>query len=285
MSLEKTGRKFDWKSFISFGLLFSFVIISITGIALYIAPPGRVARWIIWSFMGLEKTEWEAIHTIFSYIFIILGIVHTFMINWKAMFSYFKKKSKSSLNKKKELISSVIIMLIAYFGTIYNIQPFKGVMDIGTYTSESWEKKEQAAPIPHTEAMTIIELSEKIVKLTPEEIKGKLNKKGISVKDNKKTLDEIGRENNISPFDVYKIITANSEVKKMNSDALKAGSGFGRKTLGDVADILKTDVKVLLERLRSIGVIANEQDKIKDIAEKSNKTPIEIITILKEKSI
>jgi thermostable 8-oxoguanine DNA glycosylase len=182
-------------------------------------------------------------------------------------------------------MASIILVFIVYFGTIYNIQPFKAVMDLGTYTSESWEKKEQSAPIPHTEAMTIVELSEKIVKLTPEEIKEKLNKKGISVKDNKKTLDEIGRENNISPFEVYKIITANSEVKKMNANSLKAGSGFGRKTLEDVADILKIDVKVLLERLKNIGVKANEQEKIKDIAEKSNKTPIEIIDILKGKNI
>lgn len=283
--MEKTERKemkFDWKSFISFGLLFSFIIITVTGIALYIAPPGRVAKWIIWDFLGLEKTEWEAVHTIFSYIFVILGIFHTFSINWKAMFSYFKKKSKDGINRKKELVASLILIIAGYFGTIYEIQPFKAVMDLGEYASESWEKKEEAAPMPHTEAMTIIELSEKVVKLKPVQIIEKLKKSNIIVKDDKQTLDEIGRANKITPFEVYNLIVKNTEIKKTSSNSLKTGSGFGRKTLSDIAIILKTDIKTLIDKLKASGIEANKDDKIRDIADIARKSPLEIIDILKE---
>ncbi len=105
----RKGKKFDWKSFISFGLLFSFII--------------------------------------------ILGIFHTFFINWKAMISYFKKKKQRGLNRKKELIASSAIILISFFGTISKTPPFQSVMDIGEYFTESWESKDQEAPMAHTEAI------------------------------------------------------------------------------------------------------------------------------------
>ena len=56
-------------------------------------------------------------------------------------------------------------------------------MDMGEHFKESWEKKDQGAPMPHTEAMTIAELSEQVVKLTAQEIMKKLRSDNIIVKD------------------------------------------------------------------------------------------------------
>ncbi len=280
MNSEKKENRFDWKSFISFSLFFSFIIMSLTGLVLYITPPGRVAKWIIWTFAGLEKGEWEAVHTIFSYIFLIFGIFHIFSINWKALLFYFKKKKQNGLNRKKELIASSIIIIIGFFGTIYEIPPFKSVMDLGEYVKESWDKKDQEAPVSHTEAMMITELSEKIVKLTPQEIMKKLRSNNIKVKDAKQTLDEIGKENKISPFDIYKIIIKDSEIKKRNSSLFSRGSGFGRKTIADIAEALNENVEILIKRLKDAGINAEAGERIRDIAEDSGKRPSEIINLL-----
>jgi len=281
VDLKKEEKKFDWKSFISFGLLFSFIIMSITGIVLYIAPPGRVAKWIIWTFVGLEKGEWEAVHTIFSYIFFILGIFHAFTINWKSLVFYFKKKKQAGLNKKKELIAMSIILLFSYFGTIYEIQPFKSVMDLGEYVKESWEEKGQEAPMSRTYAMSISELSEMVVDLSPQEIIVKLKGNSINVINKKQNLADLGKENNISPYDIYKLIIKDSKVKKQTSSSLKSGSGFGRKRIDDIAEILNVDVAILINRLKKAGIDAKSGDKIKNIAESSGKRPMGIVDILK----
>jgi len=58
------------------------------------SPPGRYAHWVNWEIWGFSKESWQAIHTVFSYTFVILSVFHLFTINWKVFLSYFKKKSR-----------------------------------------------------------------------------------------------------------------------------------------------------------------------------------------------
>jgi hypothetical protein len=280
---QKEHKKFNWKSFISFGLFISFFIIVATGLVLYIAPPGRVAKWVNWQFSGLSKEMWQALHTNFTYTFLILSIFHIFSMNWKVFLSYLKKKAAGTgLNRKKELVIGLILIAVVFCGTLFNIPPFKTVMDIGEYFTESWEKKEERAPMPHTEALTIKKLAAKLIKLTPEEIIEKLKRNNIRVTGAEQTLKEIGEANKVSPFDVYQIIARDGEEKKTTVDSLlKQGSGLGRKTLSEVAGVLDRDVKVLIEQLKKSGIEAHEDEKFKDIAEKAGITPYELVERLK----
>ncbi|MEN8155102.1 MAG: DUF4405 domain-containing protein, partial [Acidobacteriota bacterium] len=121
------NKSFDYRSFVSFGMLFSFIIMTLTGIVLYITPPGRVAKWVTWTFFGLEKDEWQAVHTIFSYLFLILSIFHIFFMNWKTIKLYIKKKTKKGINRKKELYASIVLTLIFFAGTVIKVPPFQSV--------------------------------------------------------------------------------------------------------------------------------------------------------------
>ena len=49
-------NKFNWQSFISIGLLISFLVMLISGVVLYIAPEGSLSRWIGWDVFSLTKT-------------------------------------------------------------------------------------------------------------------------------------------------------------------------------------------------------------------------------------
>ncbi len=276
----KKKKKFDIRSFISFGLLFSFIIMSLTGIVLYFTPPGRVAKWVKWTFFGLEKEEWQAVHTIFSYFFMILGIFHVFSFNWKVIVAYIKKRSVSGINKKKELIVSSLVILFLFFGTLYNVQPLKGIMDFGEYLTESWETRDEAAPVPHTEDMTIEELSKNIIKLDPESIIKKLTGKGIKANENE-TLKDIGITNNFSPLEVYRIIASDEEKKKETGNMFRSGRGMRRRTLIDYAEILQTDVGKILSGLKEYGIEASVDERIKDLAEKYEMSPYEFVEKLK----
>ncbi len=281
---QETIKKFDWKSFTSFGLLFTFIIIGLTGLVLYITPPGRVAKWVVWTFLGLEKAEWQAIHTVFSYLFLLLGIIHTFFLNWKIMLSYFRKKGMQGLNRKKELLLSSLLVLVFLLGTLFKIPPFQTVMDFGEYLTESWEKQEQQAPMPHTEAMSLVALSKKLVKASPEEIRQKLLNRKLNVAHVDLTLADIGQENGLSPYEIYRMIAADHARRTQDpTEQLSAGSGIGRKTVGEIAAILNRDAVDLLTRLKDQGIDATENERLKDIAEKAGKTPLEVLNILKKK--
>lgn len=204
--MNKTKKEFSWRAFISFGLFFSFTIIFVTGIVLYIAPAGRIARWGNWELFGFSKADWESIHTVFSYVFAILSILHLFSINWKVFLSYLKNQAHKGLIKKKELFFSSIFTAFILIGIVFSIPPISTVMTFGNHLSESWENKETEPPIPNAELLTLVELSEQSASMSIEDIIHKLNINNIKFNSTNDNLAEIGILNKISPRDIYKLI-------------------------------------------------------------------------------
>jgi len=87
------------------------------------------------------------------------------------------------------------------------IQPFSAVIDFGKSLSESWEEPQSQPPIPHTERMTLKEISEQFASgESPESLRGKLEKEGIRVTSLDQTLENIGSENNTSAQKVYELL-------------------------------------------------------------------------------
>ncbi len=128
---------FKLRPFISFFLSFSFIGLLITGIVLYIVPPGRIANWGGWTLMGLTKKQWEALHTTGALSFVIFSIMHI-VLNWKVILNYLRHKSKRTLNRTKELIIAALLFIFIVIGTIANWAPFSTIMEIGEKISNSW---------------------------------------------------------------------------------------------------------------------------------------------------
>ncbi len=57
-------------------LIVFFLLVLFTGIGLYLAPNGKIARETAWNFFGLTKTMLENMHTITGTIMSILAIIH-----------------------------------------------------------------------------------------------------------------------------------------------------------------------------------------------------------------
>lgn len=201
--------KFSWKAFISIGLFYSFFILFITGIILYLTPTGRVAHWENWTLFGFRKEDWEAIHIIFSLVFIILSIFHLFSINWKVFLKYLKNKRKTGINKNREFYLASIFTFFIFIGVILSIPPFSSIIDFGDYLSASWENKDTQPPIPHTELLMLNELPEKFGNISIDKITNKLKENSIKYNNTNETLAEIGELNNLSPIEIYNIIFDN----------------------------------------------------------------------------
>ncbi len=269
-----TKQKFSWRSFISFGLLFSFLIIFFTGIILYIAPAGRIAHWVNWKLIALSKEDWQALHIIFSFLFVILSIFHLFSINWKVFLSYIKSKTSSGLNKKRELLISGILTILIFIGVLYSIPPFSSVIDLGESLTQSWEKKVEAAPIPHAELLTLIELSEQLENFSIEKIQNKLKANNIKYTSTDQTLSDIAKANNLTPLEVYNLITKTSMTGM-------AGSGIGRKPLEEVAKENGKDINDVLNILKENNIVATKEQTLKDIAAENDMAARDIFELIK----
>ncbi len=267
-------QKFSWRSFISFGLLFSFLIIFFTGIILYLAPAGRIAHWVNWKLIALSKEDWQALHIIFSFLFVILSIFHLFSINWKVFLSYLKNKTTKGINKKRELLISGILTLSISIGVLYSIPPFSSVINLGESLTQSWENKVEQPPIPHAELLTLIELSEQLENFSIEKIQNKLKANNIKFSSSEQTLSEIAKINNLPPLDIYNIITKTSMTGM-------AGSGIGRKALEQVAEENGKDINTVLSILKKNNVTATKEQTLKDIAAENDMPARDIYELIK----
>ncbi len=124
------NNKFSWQSFISIGLLFSFIMMLFSGLILYVAPEGSLSRWIGWEVFHLSKKQWEHQHTIFSYLFILFSVFHIFKINWALMLSYFIPEKIKIMNYK-ELVIALLIVVFVFFGTLIKLYPFEYILHLG----------------------------------------------------------------------------------------------------------------------------------------------------------
>ncbi len=268
--------KFSWRAFISFGLTYAILVILVSGFVLYVSPPGRYAHWVNWEILGFSKEGWQAIHTIFSFAFIILSIFHLFSVNWKAFVSYLKNKSAKGFNKKKEFIFSTLAVLVFFFGTVFGIPPFQTVMDLGESATNSWEKTEERAPVPHAELLTLTELAHQLDIKPVDEITRKLDSHKISYEDtHTQTLQQIAETNNTTPQEIYEIISKQPANQGQ-------GMGVGRKTIDDFAKELDKSADELIEILEKNNIQAKPSETLRTIGENNDITPRDVYKLLSE---
>ena len=198
------GKKFNWRNFISLGLLLTFLVMAFSGIILYIAPEGSIARWIDWKVLGLNKNDWEAQHTLFSYLFFVIAVLHIFRINWGLLLTYFKMglgKFKPSM----EIIIAIIFVLILFFGTAGQFKAFTWVYDEGDLISDSW-KNNSGIPVEEAEQISFAEFVKDVFHVKSDEVLENLVKQGIVVESESQLFYEIAEQNNLSPFELYEEI-------------------------------------------------------------------------------
>lgn len=195
---------FKMRRFTSFCLSFSFVIMSFTGIILFIAPKGRVANWTNWELFGLQKGHYQDLHSVFMVIFLVFGIIHIYY-NWKPLVSYFKNKTKSFSILNKEFVASLLVSIILCAGTMLYLPPINNFLIFGDTIKASWEKKVKKAPYQHAELATLKEFSRQL-SLDLNDIVRKLQSNDIIIVDSDDTIQEVAKKNKKSPADIFEII-------------------------------------------------------------------------------
>jgi hypothetical protein len=274
--------KFNLRSFTSFSLVISTIIMSWSGFILYVAPPGRIANWGTWKLMLFTKAEWQALHTIFSYLFFILVIIHLFFVNWKTFLTYFKSKLKAGLNRKWELITALIVSIIIFAGTLREWTPFGPVMSFGEKVKGSWDSKLAAPPVLHMELYTIEKLALEFDKIAPAELLQTLNAANIKADRTDMTLKEIAGENNTTPAAIYELLS--SKYKKHTGPVSgEVPQGIGKYTVKATAENNGKDVQTLVQMLKTRGIEANGETTLREIADKMGITPRDVYDMLVKK--
>jgi hypothetical protein len=276
MHQEKAMKKhiFKFRAFTALIVLWSFIIENVTGVVLYIVPPGRIAHWTNWKLWGFTKEQWAALHTIFGYIFLIFAVIHIYY-NWKPILNYIKKKVKQGLRMRMELTVSLVITILAFVATAISIPPFSTVMDFGTKMKNSWEESSQEPFVPHAEEMSLEDLTGQIG-ISQDEALRLLEDNGIKVQSSSLLIKDIAKDNNTSPVAIYEILEKEPPEKK------QSGRGYGWKTLEDIAQDLGIPLQDIMTFLRSKGIESQKDEVIRNIAEKNRMTPYDLVDMIQK---
>jgi len=117
-----------------------------------------------------------------------------------------------------------------------------------------------------------------------------LSKAGFKLNNPDTILDEIASSKGTSGMGVYEVIKKlepKPEVIKPGAawtpekiEETFAGTGVGRKTIGQIIKDHELDHKTTHQKLKDQGIKAKDDDKIKELADRHDSTPIKILTII-----
>jgi hypothetical protein len=127
-------------------------------------------------------------------------------------------------------------------------------------------------------------------RIPPDQAVAELRKAGFIVNSPKETLTRIAASRGTSGMGVYAVIKKlESEPEAMRPGAVWtpekieeafAGTGLGRKTLGQIFQELAIDPETARNRLKKANIKARDDDSIKMLADMHHTTPINILTII-----
>ena len=282
------SRKIHTRGLTSFFTLFGFIIMSITGLVLYIEPAGRVAYWITWQFAGLTKTDWGNIHILSSLLFIVAGVFHT-ILNWKPLMNYFKDKMKKGVKLRRELVISSVVSVWVVIASIWPFPPLSYFLDFNEWVKEQWVAEDNyEPPFGHAELLSLKTFTKKMdinLANATEELKSN----GIRFESPEETLEDISLANNISPMNLYLLIKKFEPAPEPEGsvhhtpesiEVKFSGTGFGNKSVASVCENVGLDQDLAKQRLLAGGISPDLEMTMKKLAESAGTEAIEIMKLL-----
>lgn len=266
-------QPFNGRGLTSFIVLFSFLVMLLSGIMLYVSPRGRVANWTGWTMWGLEKHEWESLHLTMAITFLVVVAFHIYF-NWSYLVRYVKDAAARGFHSKRELSLASLVVLAIFVGTHADIPPFSSASEFGEKIKDYWEANSSHAPYAHAEESTVVEFAQNIG-LPEEEVVERLRAFGVDFGDTTITLGDLATGYGCTPEDLYAVVLPNR-----NSSPVAGGLGIGRMTLREACDALGLDSTIAISALAKNGIEAAYDDILRDLAEEDGRALHEIVSLI-----
>ncbi len=260
--------------------LLSFILLLITSVILYVAPQGKIAFWANWEIMGLDKTQWVALHTNLGFLFILSGLAHT-LVNWNCIVAYLKNKKKKLKMFTADFNLALLITLFITLFTLFELPPIHTVQTYNQSLKNSTAEKYGNPPYGHAESSTL-KLFCKRTRIDLKDSIKKLKKANLQSVSAEATLAEIAQANHMTPQQVYTLIQPAPTKEEKREMTSRPGLGFGRKKLSDFCSKYDLDPAATVEGLRKLGIEADLEDSMREIGEKNDMEPHSVFDAIRQ---
>jgi hypothetical protein len=276
--MNSDSSRFQWRAFTSVLVTLGFVMLALSGLVLFLSPPGRVANWTNWTMLGLRKSDWGALHIWFGTLFLAMTALHVFF-NWGTLVSYFKNRATRSLGFRKEWAVAAGVCGLIFAGTRAGVVPFSSLIAWNENLKESWDQPAERAPIPHAELLTLAELAEKGgVDLSAASTR--LSARGISGFAADTVVQSIADGAKLSAREVYEIILAGQTGAAGHADG-KLGGGPGWKTLAQLCTEEGIALEAAHARLTARGIRFDDTQTLREIATNNEEKPYALVELIR----
>lgn len=284
----------------------SFTILVVSGVMLFVSPPGRIANWTNWNILSLTKKDWIALHVWFSTLFLTVTLFHLFF-NWRPLVNYFKDRATRRIGFRWEWVVALAVCIGVYAGTRAGVPPFSSLLAFNERVKESWDKPRARAPIPHAELLSLAELVQK-AGLEFATATNRLATHGITNGTAEIVVQDLADQNRRSAQQIYEMILAEPVTRGAGRGQGQtqghgqgqgrggfgggggggksggAGGGPGWKTLSQFCADEGIDLKDALARLNAKGLKASTNLTMREIAVNNGYSrPFELIDIIRGK--
>ena len=185
-----------YQRFVSLSALLSFIVLTISSGVLYFIPDRKVTAWTDWSFLGVDKQQWDNLHINLGILFLVLMFWHIYF-NWKPIKNYLKEKKKFKLFTK-EFNRALILVTLFTVGTITMSIPFNILVNVGNGIKANNALEDGNPPFGYAEYSTLEDFCT-LTSLDINKTVKKLQNKNIKITSTKETLKSIAKTNEISP--------------------------------------------------------------------------------------
>lgn len=118
-------------------MLFSFLVLVLSGVAEFISPFGRLGMMIKWEMLWLDKMQWQALHLVFMIVFTVAGFVHIFL-NIRPIKAYLKNRSKTMVVFTKEMSIALAITVVLFVATVQKFEPIENFVKLNKSFNDYW---------------------------------------------------------------------------------------------------------------------------------------------------
>jgi hypothetical protein len=277
---SSTSTGFSWRALTSVLMTLGFALLALSGLMLFLAPPGRVANWTNWTILGLRKSEWGGVHIWFGTLFLVMTALHVFF-NWRPLVSYFKNRVTRTVGLRAEWAVAAVVTVAVFGGTKAELPPFSSLLAWNEDFKGSWEKPAERAPIPHAELLTLAALTEKGgVELAV--ATERLTAKGIAGFTAETVVQKIADGAKIPARQVYDIILQ-GPAPAAGHAAGKAGGGLGWKTLAQFCTEEGLAIETVRAQLAARKLKFDDTMTLREIAANNGLKPYDLVESLRPK--
>ena len=121
---------FYFRGFAVFMLVLDLLVLTVSGVVLYIAPPGRYTNWVNWQVFSITKEGWEAIHINFSWLFVLIAGLHVYF-NWRVIKGYLRRGLAWTIRYRWELAAAALVTALFCAGSLLAWPVFDDVVAFG----------------------------------------------------------------------------------------------------------------------------------------------------------